>query len=188
MELDSRGLALAAHSADRPRARWRDPAVAEPAVTALYQDHALGLTRLAHVMLGDRQAAEDVVQEGFTGLYRHWDDLADPQRALAYVRSCVLNGSRSALRRRAVRRDKVTYDPPESSAEAAMLTCEERTEVMRALRGLPRRQREILVLRFYLDLPDGEIAATLGIRQSTVRSAAHRGLSVLRARLTEGSS
>jgi RNA polymerase sigma-70 factor (sigma-E family) len=158
-------------------------------VTSLYQEHALGLTRLAHIMLGDRQAAEDVVQEAFTGLYRRWDDLADPRRALAYVRSAVLNGSRSALRHRAVQRSKAAgYDPPAGSAEAVVLSTEERAEVMRALRGLPRRQREVLVLRFYLDLPDDQIAETLGIRQSTVRSAAHRGLSALRTHLTEESS
>jgi RNA polymerase sigma-70 factor (sigma-E family) len=179
---------LTAQSSDRPRARWRDPAAAGPVVTALYEDHALGLIRLAYVMLGDRQAAEDVVQDAFAGLYRRWDDLADPRRALTYVRSCVLNGSRSALRRRAVRQAVVTYDPPAISAEAAVLTTEERRGVMRALRALPRRQREILVLRFYLDLPDEQIAATLGIRQSTVRSAAYRGLRALRTQLTEETS
>ena len=69
-------------------------------VTALYQGHAVGLIRLAIVMLGDRVAAEDVVQEAFFGLYRHWDGLADPGKALAYLRSAVLNRCRNALRQR----------------------------------------------------------------------------------------
>src|SRR5947208_13942077 len=73
---------------------------ARQAVTALYQAHALGLIRLAVVMLGDRPAAEDVVQEAFCGLYRRWDHLDDPQNALRYVRSSVLNGCRSVLRNR----------------------------------------------------------------------------------------
>ena len=73
---------------------------AAEAVTALYEAHALGLIRLAVVMLGDRPAAEDVVQEAFCGLYRRWHALSDTANALAYVRSSVINGCRSALRRR----------------------------------------------------------------------------------------
>ena len=81
-------------------------------VTALYQGHAVGLIRLAIVMLGDRVAAEDVVQEAFFGLYRHWDGLADPGKALAYLRSAVLNRCRNALRQRS--RDARRGDPPAS--------------------------------------------------------------------------
>ena len=154
------------------------PAPAE-AVTALYQAHALGLLRLAVVMLGDRAAAEDVVQDAFCGLYRRWDRLADPSGALAYVRSSVLNGCRTALRRRALGRRVTEYQPPAGSAEAAVLSREERQEVMRAVRRLPDRQREALVLRFYLDLPDPEIARVMGIRPGTVRSATHRALKAL---------
>ena len=73
---------------------------AAEAVTALYEAHALGLIRLAVVMLGDRPAAEDVVQEAFYGLYRRWHALSDTANALAYVRSSVINGCRTALRRR----------------------------------------------------------------------------------------
>ena len=72
---------------------------AEAAVTALYRQHALGLTRLAHVMLGDRPGAEDVVHEAFYGLYHRWDRLADPAKAPQYLRSSVLNGCRTQLRR-----------------------------------------------------------------------------------------
>jgi RNA polymerase sigma-70 factor (sigma-E family) len=157
----------------------RRPPDAEIAIEALYQAHALSLIRLAYVMLGDRPAAEDVVQEAFCGLYRHWEHLAGPERALSYVRSSVLNGCRSALRRRVVRRALVTFQPPAVSAEAAALSGEERQEVMRAVRRLPARQREVLVLRFYLDLPDGEIARLMNIRPGTVRSAAARALETL---------
>jgi DNA-directed RNA polymerase specialized sigma24 family protein len=73
---------------------------AETAVTALYQVHAVGLIRLAVVMLGERSAAEDVVQEAFCALYRRWEHLADRDKALAYVRSSILNGCRSEVRRR----------------------------------------------------------------------------------------
>ena len=69
-------------------------------MTALYQAHALGLVRLAFIMVGDAGCAEDVVQDAFFGLYRRWDSLADSSSALAYVRSSVLNGCRTVLRRR----------------------------------------------------------------------------------------
>jgi RNA polymerase sigma-70 factor (sigma-E family) len=158
----------------------RRPQDAEAAIGALYQAHALALIRLAYVMLGDRPAAEDVVQEAFCGLYRHWEHLVGPDRALSYVRSAVLNGCRSALRRQAVRRAVVMFQPPAvASAEASVLSGEERQEVMQAVRRLPARQREVLVLRFYLDLPDGEIAKVMGIGPSTVRSAAARALDAL---------
>jgi len=157
-----------------------DLAEAEAAVTALYQEHALGLVRLAHVMLGDRAAAEDVVQEAFGGLYRRWAHLLDPGRALAYLRSSVLNGCRTALRhRRYADAADGTRQAPAASAEAALLTTEERREVMRALRRLPDRQREVLVLRFYLDEPEAEIARLMGIGPSTVRSTTHRALIAL---------
>ena len=155
------------------------PGDAQAAVAALYRAHAVGLIRLAYVMLGDRAAAEDAVQDAFCGLYRRWDRLADPGGALPYVRSSVLNGCRTALRRRARGRQLTDYQPPAGSAEAAVLTQEERQEVMRAVRRLPDRQREALVLRFYLDLPDGEIARAMGIRPGTVRSAIHRALQAL---------
>jgi RNA polymerase sigma-70 factor (sigma-E family) len=163
----------------------QDGAVAEAAVTALYEAHALGLVRLAYVMLGDRAAAEDVVQEAFGGLYRRWDQLADVGRALQYVRSSVLNGCRSALRRRRVQDIQAVHQPSAVSAESAVLASEERREVMRALRRLPDRQREVLVLRFYLDQPEAAIAQAMGISQGTVRSTAHRALAALGRLLEE---
>ena len=160
---------------------------ARQAVSALYEAHAVGLIRLAIVMLGDRPAAEDVVQEAFCGLYRRWGQLDDPGNAQRYVRSAVLNGSRSVLRRKPAVELADGHQPPASSAEAAILTDETRREVVRALRRLPSRQREVLTMRFYLDLADDEIAAAMGIGNGAVRSAAHRGLSSLRRALEETS-
>jgi RNA polymerase sigma-70 factor (sigma-E family) len=165
----------------RPRALSHAAASAEGTVEALYGEHAVGLIRLAYLMLGDRPAAEDVVQDAFCHLYQAWDRLVDPARALPYVRSSVLNACRSALRRRIVGR-RVTpamYAPPVISAEAAALGLHERREVMQAVRRLPGRQREALVLRFYLDLPEQEIAQIMGVQPSTVRSATHRALKAL---------
>jgi RNA polymerase sigma-70 factor (sigma-E family) len=154
---------------------------AAAAVTALYEAHALGLIRLGVVMLGDRGAAEDVVQEAFCGLYRRWHALSDTTNALAYVRSSVINGCRSALRRR-VRQLTVTGfgDEGESdSAESAALLGEEHRQVLVAIRRLPSRQREALVLRYYLDLDEAEIAASMRISRGTVKSTTSRALAAL---------
>jgi RNA polymerase sigma-70 factor (sigma-E family) len=168
---------------------WASP---EAAVTALYAASALGLIRMAYVMLGDLPSAEDVVQEAFCGLYRRWDRLASTDGALYYVRTSVLNGCRSALRRQAVRRGflqqrTLADPPPAASAESVVLGGAEREEVIQALGRLPRRQREVLVLRFYAELPDEQIARVMGIRPGTVRSTAFRALDALGRALQETS-
>jgi RNA polymerase sigma-70 factor (sigma-E family) len=172
-------------TARQPRPRgvldWR--ADAGPLVTALYQAHGVGLIRLAVVMLGDRPAAEDVVQEAFCGLYRRWDHLDDPGNALRYLRSSVLNGCRSVLRNRGRLRLRLGQEPgrPDSveSAESTALVGEEHRAVLAALRRLPDRQREALVLRFYLELSEAEIAQAMGISQGTVKSTVSRALAAL---------
>jgi RNA polymerase sigma-70 factor (sigma-E family) len=161
---------------------------AEAEVTALYRKHALGLGRLAYVMLGDKAAAEDAVQDAFIGLYRRWHHLSDPAKALPYLRASVLNQSRLALRKaKRMPRGGVVLATQvfATSAESAVLSAEQRREVAAATRRLPRRQREVLVLRFYLELTDAEIAHELGIALSTVRSTLHRGLSALGIALKE---
>jgi len=159
-------------------------------VTALYQAHAVGLIRLAIVMLGDRGAAEDVVQDAFLGLYRHWDRLADPGNALTYVRSAVLNRCRNALRQRGQRErhDRQGPGPTASeSAEAVALIGEEHQQVLAAIRALPDRQREALVLRFYLDLSEEETARAMGVSRGAVKSATSRAVAALGRKLKEAS-
>ena len=168
--------------------RERPPPEALDGVTALYREHALGLIRLAMVMLGDRAAAEDVVQDAFTGLYRRWHTLTDTGKALSYVRSSVLNGSRSVLRKRA--RQQATPGDPDvasPSPEAEALLSEEHREVLEAIRRLPDRQRETLVLRFYLELSEGDIAKSMGISRGTVKSTTSRALAALRRTLGDES-
>jgi RNA polymerase sigma-70 factor (sigma-E family) len=155
-------------------------------VAAIFTAHQLGLVRLALVMVGDQATAEDVVQEAFARTHAGRRRLRDPDKALTYVRSAVLNGCRSVLRRRAtVFRRVLPYEPPVWSAESAALVGEERGEVLAALHGLPRRQREALVLRYYLDLADQEIATTMSVSESTVRSTIARGLAALGLALKE---
>jgi RNA polymerase sigma-70 factor (sigma-E family) len=157
------------------------------AVGALYQATAVGLIRLAYVILGDRQAAEDVVQDAFCNLFRRWDRLSHVEGAEYYVRVAVLNACRSALRRRLIRSQRVLHELPAPSVEVAILGGEERYELIRAVDRLPRRQRETLILSYYLDLPDDEIATLMGVGMSSVRSARSRALETLARNLKERS-
>jgi RNA polymerase sigma-70 factor (sigma-E family) len=162
------------------------PETARLQVTALYQAHALGLVRLAVLMVGDQPTAEDVVQEAFLGLYRRWSALKDPERALAYVRSSVLNGCRMAFRTQS-RHDKIALAAPEDveSAEATALLGEANREVIAALRRLPARQREAVVLRYYLDMTEDQAARAMQVSRGTVKSATSRGLAALARLLKE---
>jgi RNA polymerase sigma-70 factor (sigma-E family) len=156
------------------------------AVAALYRAHALGLTRLALLLTGDRASAEDVVQESFLGLYRGWARLSDPAKAPGYLRASVVNGCRSVHRRRQAGWPlrgtadlDAASDMPVLSAESSVLAGERERETLAAVARLPRRQREVLALRYYADLADGEIAAVLGVSRGTVSSTASRALAAL---------
>ncbi|HEU5416094.1 MAG TPA: sigma-70 family RNA polymerase sigma factor, partial [Streptosporangiaceae bacterium] len=154
------------------------------AVTELFRAHHLELVRIALVMVGDIGTAEDVVQDAFERLHRRWRGLRDEASALAYARSSVLNGCRSVHRRSAVARKyagrlaQVPGAAPPAGGDAAQESAD-RSVLIAALRQLPRRQREVLVLRYYADLEVGEVARTLGIGLSAVRSTATRGLAAL---------
>jgi RNA polymerase sigma-70 factor (sigma-E family) len=156
------------------------------AVTDLFRDHHLELVRLALVMVGDLATAEDVVQDAFERLHRGWRGLRQPSSGLAYVRSSVLNGCRSVHRRAAVARKHAPRlaGPPDADEDAAS-AADNRGEMAAALRLLPRRQREVLVLRYYLDLDVAEIAGTLRITPSAVRATNTRGLAALARALQE---
>jgi RNA polymerase sigma-70 factor (sigma-E family) len=153
-------------------------------VTALYREHALGLTRLAFVMLGDRQSAEDVVQEAFCSVYLAWGRLPEHDRVLGYLRVCVINGCRSAIRR-GKRVPRVLALPPAASAETDVLIGEEQRAAAAAMRRLPTRQREALVLRYYAELPELEIARLMGVSRGTVASTTARALAALGRKLKE---
>ncbi|GAA0397430.1 hypothetical protein Acor_74840 [Acrocarpospora corrugata] len=166
----------------------KPPVEQDQAITGLYAEHALGLTRLAVLMVGDRESAEDVVQEAFLGLHRRFRHLKDPDKALVYLRSAVLNNSRTVLRRRRLPSMFAgTYEPPVWSAESAALLGAERREVMAALHRLPARQRESLLLRYYAELSEEETAQVMGVSRGTVKSTTSRALDALGRLLGEGS-
>ena len=170
-----------------PVQQARQPAQ-EPSqqITALYQAHALGFVRLAFLMTGSQPTAEDIVQDAFLGLHRRWDTLADQDKALSYVRSCVLNGCRQVHRVK-YRQAKFRLDPPPDieSAEDSALLGEANRAVLAAIRRLPARQREAVVLRYYLDMTEDQVAQAMGVSRGTVKSATSRGLAALARMLEE---
>ena len=142
----------------------------------LYRRHYRSLVRLAALLLDNRAASEEVVQDAFVKLHESWDGVVDPAKRVAYLRSMVLNGARSRGRRRQTRaRLRLLPAVDEESAEAGAIRAEEHREVLAALRALPVRQRDCLVLRYYLDLPEAAIAETLGISAGSVKTHTHRG-------------
>ncbi len=155
---------------------------AEQAVTVIYRAHYRSLVRLAVLLVRDVATAEEVVQDSFMAMHSAWRRLRDNDKALSYLRQSVVNRSRSVLRHRVVvdrNAPKPTPDMP--SAEQGALTLLERSAVVTALRALPPRQREALVLRYYGDLSEAQIAAAMGISRGAVKSHTARAIAALRA-------
>ena len=153
--------------------------VAASALPALYDEHYRSLVKLASMYVDDRETAEEVVQDAFVkllgGRYR-----IEPGKEGPYLRQMVLNGARSALRKRRVRRLHQPDDPGvAASAEEGGVAGAERRRMLAALRSLPEKQASVLILRYYLDLSEAQIAETLGIARGSVKSHAHRGLARL---------
>ena len=135
------------------------------AMTTLYQTHYRSLVRLAALLVSDLAVAEDIVQDSFAAVHGMWQALPDTDAALAYLRRSVVGRSRSAPC------PQLTGIPLPGSA------------VVSALRALPVRQREVLVLQYFADLPEAEIASATGMSTAAVRSHAARAMSSLRAAL-----
>ena len=149
---------------------------------ALYRTQWWPMIRLAQGLVDDVASAEDVVQDAFAGLYRRYSGLRDEAAALKYLRVSVVNGARSALRRRRTVRARLGLVQPGNApaADEPSLRSAEHEQARRALAALPERQREVLTLRFLADLSDTEIAETTGMSAGNVRSAASRGMATLR--------
>ncbi len=134
----------------------------------------------------DTQTAEEVVQDAFVAMQGGWQRLRDAENALAYLRQAVVNRSRSVLRHRTVVDKNMQKAPPDMpSAEHGALAQLERSAVVDALRKLPERQREAIVLRYYADFSEAEIAAAMKISRGAVKSHTARGMAALRASLEQ---
>ena len=176
-------------AAPGPYAATDLPTDPDVAITELYHAHWHRLVRLAWLLLRDQLAAEDVVQDAFVATHRSWASIRDGGRVVGYLQTAVVNGCRSVQRHNVVvdrqnARDAAAADAPGrdslGSAETHVLQGAERDTVVDALRTLPTRQREVLVLRYYGGLSEAQIAASLEISPGAVKTHAHRGLTALR--------
>lgn len=159
------------------------------ALTELYTAQYQPLVRLASMLVRDTGTAEEVVQDAFVALYCGWSGLRDTANARSYLHHSVVNRSRSVLRRRAVA-DKhvVALAPQDVSADQPAVALMERSAMAAALRLLPGRQREALVLRFYADLSEADVAKAMGITRGAVKSHTARAMTTLRKILDDEAS
>ena len=162
-----------------PKAQAETETQAEPeggrALAVLYEAHYRSMVRLAALLIADLATAEEIVQESFAAVHSAWPALPDTDAALGYLRRAVVHRSRTAAR----------PEPGEAASPQAGLALQG-SAVVSALRALPVRQREVLVLRYFADLPEAEIASATGISASAVRSQAARAMSALHAELRPG--
>ncbi len=164
-------------------------AQARDGVAALFAAHHTRMLRVAVVLVADRALAEDVVQDAFVAVYTAWPRLRDPDAAVGYLHRSVVNGARSRLRRRGVAQRHLAQGhvaaplPDAVSAEDAALAGLPGGAVVAALRALPRREREVVLMRHYLDLSERQTADALGLRPGSVKAYGSRGLTALRAAL-----
>ena len=174
---------LLAEAVNVPAARAWD---ASDAVTEIYMAHYTQLVRLAVMLVHDVQTAEEVVQDAFEAMHLAWRRLRDSEKALSYLRQTIVNRSRSVLRhRKVVEMHAPKPAPDEQSAEHAALTLIERSAVTSALRSLPARQREAVVLRYYGDFSEADIAKAMGISRGAVKSHTARAMAALKTILEQ---
>ena len=159
-------------------------AVPVDGIAGLVERNWADLVRLAALLLRDRVQAEDVVQDAVVSCLRGQHRLRDPDAALAYLRRAVVNNARSLLRRRAmIRRHDTGQVVHMPGADEGALSGVERDAVIVALRDLPRRQREAVVLRFYADATEKQAAEAMGVSVGSVKAYTSRGLAALQSAL-----
>ncbi|MCL8013872.1 MULTISPECIES: SigE family RNA polymerase sigma factor [Streptomyces] len=150
-------------------------------LTETYRAHYRSLLGLAALLLDDTASCEDVVQEAFIRVHSARKRVRDPEKTLAYLRQTVVNLSRSALRRRILGLKLLSKPMPDmASAEEGAYDQLERDSLIRAMKGLQRRQREVLVLRYFADMTEAQVAETLGISLGSVKAYGSRGIAALR--------
>ncbi|MFB0616133.1 SigE family RNA polymerase sigma factor [Streptomyces sp. AGS-58] len=150
-------------------------------LTETYRAHYRSLLGLAALLLDDTASCEDVVQEAFIRVHSARKRVRDPEKTLAYLRQTVVNLSRSTLRRRILGLKLLSKPMPDmASAEEGAYDQLERRDLIKAMKGLQRRQREVLVLRYFADMTEAQTAETLGISLGSVKAYGSRGIAALR--------
>ncbi|WP_391858270.1 SigE family RNA polymerase sigma factor [Streptomyces silvisoli] len=150
-------------------------------LTETYRAHYRSLLGLAALLLDDTASCEDVVQEAFIRVHSARSRVREPEKTLAYLRQTVVNLSRSTLRRRILGLKLLSKPMPDmASAEEGAYEQLERDQLIRSMRGLQRRQREVLVLRYFADMTEAQVAETLGISVGSVKAYGSRGIAALR--------
>ncbi|MCM9080862.1 SigE family RNA polymerase sigma factor [Streptomyces sp. NBC_00160] len=195
-DTDGSGKSEAAGTAEAVEAVEATEAVAEVVagttvdhLTATYQAHYRSLLGLAALLLDDTASCEDVVQEAFIRVHSARNRVRDREKTLAYLRQTVVNLSRSALRRRILGLKLLSKPMPDmASAEEGAYDQLERDDLIKAMRGLQRRQREVLVLRYFADMTESQVAETLGISLGSVKAYGSRGIAALRVAMEAAQS
>ncbi|GAA0323071.1 hypothetical protein GCM10010302_72760 [Streptomyces polychromogenes] len=158
-------------------------------LTETYRAHYRSLLGLAALLLDDTASCEDVVQEAFIRVHSARNRVRDRDKTLAYLRQTVVNLSRSALRRRILGLKLLSKPMPDmASAEEGAYDQLERDDLIKAMRGLQRRQREVLVLRYFADMTEAQVAETLGISLGSVKAYGSRGIAALRVAMEAAQS
>lgn len=181
---ESQTAVQADRAADQAADQAPDQAADQDAVrgtAALYAAHYQSLVGLAVLLLRDVATAEEVVQDSFVAMHANWRRLRDSGKALPYLRQCVVNKSRSVVRHRIiVDRHALQLLPDMPSAEQGAMALLERSAVVAALHELSARQREAVVLRYYAEFSEAQIASAMGISRGAVKSHTARAISALR--------
>lgn len=160
------------------------PESADEALSALFLGHSRALVGLARLLVDDLATAEDVVQDAFAATYRRWAAIRTPDAALPYLRAAVVNQARKRLRDRQHGARVSSIEPVDrADPDSATDALERQHVVLAALRRLPPRQRQVVVLRYYLDLPEAQIADQLGLTRGAVHRHATRAAESLRMHL-----
>jgi len=146
----------------------------------LYERHAAAGFRLAYLLLGNRQAAEDCAQEAFVKAVGRLGHLRSSMAFDAYLKRTIVNLAKNTWRRRSVERAHIEADPGDRTVPSTEGSAVDRVFVWEAILGLPPRQRTAIVLRFYEDLTEDDIAAVMRCRPGTARSLVARGMASLR--------
>jgi RNA polymerase sigma-70 factor (sigma-E family) len=173
----------------REPSRSGGPQGADREVTALYLAHYRPLVRIAALLVQDLAAAEEIVQDSFVAVHAAWRRLPDAEHALSYLRRSVVDRSRAALRRHVVvdkLAPRLAPDLPSGPGEASIEV--ERSAFISALWTLPARQREIVVLRYFADLPETQVASATGMSETAVKAYTARAMASLRAELRKAGS